>query len=407
MAIQLDSVKSGDLIKAEVVNQFIAELKSQLQSLDERLSLLETAGSSQSNAPVLIGRNPTGDIVVGSRLTLLGRNFLDPWNLNIAIFQSGTQVISINQFLPESTTTSLVFSLPSNQFSELPSNMTVSVSNRNGTSASLPIRVLPLVVIPQGQVGIPPPIVPGGIITVGSSYVYQFSVASETTVPEMYDFSAVYTNVNGATLEAWQNATQISPTGLQRIAPGQPLIVRIMVTIPPGAASVNLALHVRSLNNDAVLTRSSVPVFIKIGQEQEPNDPRTTITLSDALSSNDSNTKNEIIDNLDGAEIHYGLTGRIRVTAHFTVAGRYRYDAQIENAGDLWSIDTSKITPPSNETVGSQQIIIVPVHCQVNSASSEQRFMRIYAYHRNLTDTADDFYSFIRFPIRGFQKPPQ
>lgn len=398
MAIQLDSVKPGDLIKAEVWNQLIA----QLQSLDERVNILETAGSAQPNAPVLTGRNPTGDIVVGSRLTLTGRNFVDPRNLNLAIFRNGMQTITINQFLPESTQTSLVFSLPSNLFTGLPANMTVSVSNPNGNSVSLPIRVLPLVVIPQGQVGIPPPTLPVGTINAGSSYVYQFSVASETNVPEMYEFSAVYNNVNGASLEAWRNATQISPTGIQQIARGQPLSVQVIVTIPAGAVSVDLALHVRSLNNDAVLTRSSDPVPINVGQAQEPNDSRTTFELSPILSTFNANTQNATIDNLSGAEIRYGQTGRIRVTARFTVAGRYRYDAQIENAGVFWSINTAQITAASDETAGSEQIVIVPVNCLVNSASSEQRFIRVYAYHRNQANTADDFASFIRFPIRGF-----
>lgn len=398
MAIQLDNVEPGDLIKAEMWKQLIAQLKA----MDQRLTILETAGSIQPNAPVLTGRNPTGDIVVGSRLTLTGRNFLDPWNLNLAIFRNGAQTVTINQFLPESTPTSLVFSLPTNQFSGLPANMTVLVSNTNGNSASLPIRVLPLVVIPEGQVEIPPPILPVGSINVGSSFVYQFSVASETNVPEMYEFSAIYNNVNGATLDAWRNSTQISPTGFQQIARGQPLTVRVTVTIPQGARSVDLALHVRSLNNDAVLTRSSDPVQIVVGQAQAPNDPRTTFELSQILGFFDANTQNATIDNLNGAEIRYGQTGRIRVTARFTAPGRYRYDAQIENAGGLWSINTAQITAASDETAGSEQIVIIPVNCLVNNASSEQRFIRIYAHHRNQANTDDDFASFIRLPIRGF-----
>jgi len=142
MALQLNRVDRGDLIRAESWNNLVQALVD----LDERLSKLESSGLL-SDVPVLLDRFPRGDITVGSLLTLEGRNFLEPTNRNVVKIGP----IEVKDFLRGSDDKTLVLSIP-NSFTGLPADLQLSVSNNNGESNTLSVRLLPLIEIPKGQV---------------------------------------------------------------------------------------------------------------------------------------------------------------------------------------------------------------------------------------------------------------
>jgi hypothetical protein len=243
-----------------------------------------------------------------------------------------------------------------------------------------------------------------GNIVAGSSYNFVVSIDSQTNVPELYALSVSYALVNGSTAAAWQNATTLEPSGVQQIARGQPLTVRARVTVPQRANNAQLVLQARSLNNDAELTKSFV-IPISVGQAPEPNDPRTTLTLDDRLGLFVPNIRNALITvgglTLNGAEIAYGQTTTVTARAHFSESGRYRYQAEVENPDGLWSVLQTSPTITSEER-DSEQIVLVNVQCLANGPASELRFLKIYARRRNADDTADEFSSFLRIPIRGY-----
>src|SRR5690349_10724747 len=230
-------VQPGDLIRASDMNVLIDDVTDLLA----RVAALEGAGASGSNQPVITGRLPTGDITVRSQLILTGRNFLVPVNQNTVIIDT----LQISQFLTGSDDTQLIFDVPTG-FSGLPRDVTVTVTNRNG-SDSTTIHLLPEVIIPVGQLVITDTTGDlGGNIQVGSTYTFTFSLDSQTDIPETYTVTALFSNAQGATMSAWQTGATILGGTQLTITPGKPVTVGVRVTVPAGATSVDFALSVAS-----------------------------------------------------------------------------------------------------------------------------------------------------------------
>jgi hypothetical protein len=395
--IHFDPVEPGDLITAALMNR----LFTAVESLAVRVEELEGGGGATPvNAPAISSRIPTGEVPVGSQLTLLGRNFLIPSDQNTVSMGS----VTINQFLPFSSETTLSFSVP-NLFPSLPADVPVTVTNRNGTSIPVTVRVTPLVQIPHGEVKVVDTTPNLGVIetvdTRPAGYNLTFTVSPHTTLAETYEFSVVYTNVTGASLAAWQ----VTPSGPQVITNESPRTATVHVAVPTGATSVDMALHVRSLHNNTELSTSSDVVHLVIGQAPEVSHPGVTFTLEPVFNPAPSDTaRAATINGLAGYEVKFNGSGTLPVTAHFdapATAGLYRFTAQVEQTGGLWSNPT--VAPAQNaEVVPGEENLAVQVSSTTAGPDPAIRNLVVRATKRNAANTADEFTSFRRFPIRGY-----
>jgi hypothetical protein len=393
MAFQAQLVQPGDLITADLMNQ----LMSAVTSLELRVAALETGVGASVQSPILIGRDPQGDVEVGSKLTLIGANFLQPADQNTVVLGNA----AIKQFLVGSDDAHLILQVP-DLFPNLPQTLPVIVTNRNGSSAQLAVRVLPHQETQGGQVVFRPQSTGAQTAQVGQPFQLQWDVDSQTNIPENYALSVVYSNAAGASQSAWQQATTITPSGTQRIARGAPLRVTVGVTVPAGAQSVDIALRAAAQDHPA-FSKTSDSVHVTVGQVVVTSDPKTTMNREKVTPLTDQNVKNPAreatIDGASGVEVKLGQEGYLLVDAHFSVLGQYRFSTEVENGGSAWSARVD----PASSSQGAGTDVQLAVHVTNNeSAPGPPRFMVVRAAKRNSANTADEFVSFVRFPVRGY-----
>ncbi|HXU35886.1 MAG TPA: hypothetical protein VN937_05945 [Blastocatellia bacterium] len=396
----LANVQPGDLITAEFMNR----LMDAMRSLDNRISDLESS-DVVNRPPVLTGRRPTGDTEVGSLLTLIGRNFLQPGELNTVMLGG----VPINQFAGGpggSTDTELIFTVP-DVFSGLPRTVPVSVTNQFGASTSLQVRLLPHVQPQGGQVVIFNQTPPLGQINAGSTFELKWLVDSQTVLPAVYNLGVNFSNVVGATAAAWQAGTVITPSGTREIPRGTPLAVSARITVPAGATSVQIALRAESVDT-AIAGKSSDALSITVGATPDISDPRLLATLS-AIPPFDGTVPNAAhaagIGGVSGVEVRFGATGLIPITIHVTqdssAAGSYSFEASVEDPAGLWQSPT--VTPTgSSQAAPSDRNLSVHIQNSDTGLSTTVKFLVVRARHTNAATGANDFTSFVRFPIRGF-----
>ncbi|MET7636354.1 hypothetical protein [Streptomyces sp. NPDC005078] len=386
--IHFDRVEPGALITARFVNRILDQLERMQAEIDE-------IKGSDKNIPVITGRSPLGDIPVPSELTLIGRNFLIPVNQNTVTID-GT--VSITGFLVGSNDTRLIFDIPPT-IAGLPKNVEVKVTNRYG-SDSTTVRLVPDQTV-TGQMLITDSTSDlGEAIQTGHTYLFTFQLDSQTNIAEAYAITPRFTNAQGTSASAWQTGAVLVGSSPVTIRPGAPTTVGVRVTVPAGASSVDFAVGVAAQHStDPRLNRTSAVRTLAVGQPQKPNDPRTTLSLADIGPVFD-NVRKVTIDGNEGIEIQYNTRGPVPVRADFSVTGRYRYEAEIENPGGLWELGTP--VPAEGEgTAGQFTKVTTELTSSVTSPSSEQRFMVVRAI-RLKEDGTNDFLSYTRFPIRGF-----
>ena len=397
MAIEIDRVQPGDLITSALRNRLI-EL---IVSIDARVAELEEADTGGTgDAPFLGGRSPSGDIRAGSALTLTGRNFLVPTRLNTVEIGPA----SVSAFQVGSDDRTLIFTVPTT-LPGLPASLPVRVSNRNGVSAPLTVRFLPRREEVTGTLVVKNVTGDLGTIEEDKQYTFLFELDSRTNVPEAYLIEARYSEAKGGPDEdAWSDATTLvgAADGEIEIKPGEPRTIGARVTVPSNATSVELTVGVQSVNAHPELSRSFGPIPIVVGQAPEESDERTTLSLKKPTV--DPNARNAVIDGTDGFEVPFGGTGTIMVDAKMDEAGSYAYTAEIDNAGALWQV--TRVSPATSvEAAGGEQRIDIRTNCNASSASGrpEKRSMKVTAT-RKKPDGSDDFKSFIRFPIAGYEQ---
>jgi hypothetical protein len=399
MAISnLQHVQPGDLITAKSMN----DLVDALLLLEQRVSDIE-AGGTPGGPPILMERSPTGDVEVNSLLTLKGRNFLRPSELNTVMLGE----VPINRFADNSDDRNLVFTIP-DVFSSLPRSVPIFIHHEFGDSTSMEIRLLPRTPTQGGQVIVFNQTPPLPEINVGSSYNFSWLVDSQTILPARYRFSVVFTNVIGASLTLWQEGTEITPSGPREITAGHPLTVNARVTVPTGATSVDIALKVEA--TDRFTSRTSDSISLVVGRPPVLSDPRALLTIAEIPpfdpNTGDPNTlRSAQIDGVDGIEVQFGQTGQIPINIHVTddgtAEGTYTYSALIEDGARLWN--AGPIVPVTNALRAPDDATIsVQIQNTDTRNTSDIKFLIVKAAHRPVRAAADDFTSFIRFPIRGY-----
>jgi hypothetical protein len=401
-----EKVLPGDLITTDLVNQVLADVAD----LQVQVASLAAAGTTRPQAPVLLSRNPTGNVEVGGLLTLSGANFLAVSNMNTVMLGG----IPINDFL-SADSAHLGFQVP-DLFTGLPRDVMVFVTNANGTSASLPVRVLPRPVIQGGQLVIFDQTQPLGTIVVGGTYPLKWLIDSQTLLPVTYSWDLVFANLDGASESMWRAvnpASQLTPAGPASIARGSPLAINASVTVPSLATSADISLHVVS-DDKAFEKSSSVQTFV-VGRSAVVSDPRVLVTMLDippfdpldGVTPNGAQANSITVaggNTLDGVQIKFNETGWISIDIYVTddasAVGHYDYSAEIENRGSLWSVPTV-VDAASTQTRKSHYQVTVTVQNTNAAQGSDVTFLVVKAAHKPPGALTVDFTSFIRFPIQG------
>ncbi len=384
-------VRPGDLITADLVNQILNELAG----LNTRVSILEAAGQPSTKVTL---KPYLGSVHIGDEITLEGTNFAVPVNLNVVMMGD----VRITQFNPGTDSNHLVFNVPN--ISGVPKDETVSVTNSNG-SASITIALLPEVHVPVGSMVVT--VVPAntGPIQVGQTYNFPFILDSQTNIPETYLVAALFSNLVGSSLDAWSTNTRITNLTGQivskvTVAPGSPVTVRVVVTVPSGATSVDMALQVNSSNapNDNLLNPPPTPISIEVGQAPNVSDPRTSFEHF-VVAPRERLVNDTVLGQVVRAPV--GQQTLVRVEANFTVAGDYNYSAKLVPASPAgaWSVTVTSPNPPTTpETPGSSQSITAQLSANTTDTLSS-RTLEIHAT-RNGPD-GENFDSWFSIPIQN------
>jgi hypothetical protein len=383
-------VAPGDLIRSDLLNQLIAHI----ESLDARVASLETGGGLP-DAPVITGHVPDGDVVAGTELRVIGRKFLVPTSQNTVTIDGR----AFTAFLPGSNDGQLVLDVPAD-FPNLPRNVTLTVSNRNG-QVSDTIRLRPGVLIPRGKLVVTDTTgVLGQALQIGQVATFAFRLDSQTDLAETYDVQPVFTSAVGATETAWRAGTTLLGGSSSVISPTDPVQVGARIVVPPGAQSVDFALSAASrLSSDPQMSVTTSVRHLVIGQAPEVSDPRTSFQLA-AIGPASANSRNADLDGNRGVEIRFGNTGPVPVVVLPTVAGSYRYSATVEQPGGLWTVGA--LSPAqATEAAGNPRRLSLDVSCSAPGPAPERRFLVVRAV-RIASDGSDDFSSFFRFPVQGF-----
>lgn len=398
------AVRPGDLITADLMSQVLADIAD----LQLAVATLQGGGVTTSKAPVLISRDPTGDVEVGSKLTLLGISFRASGSTNTVMLGS----VAINAFLVEDDTR-ISFQVP-DSFTGLPRDMSVFVKNAKGPSQSLAVRVLPPTPVQGGQVVILDQTGALGQIGIGTTYGLKWLIDSQTLLPVAYRWRLVFTNlVGGASAQAWSDSTVFVPVGPTEIVAGSPLLVTASVTVPSGARSADISLLVEKTSGS--FSKPSSPLRLEVGAMAVISDTRALVSLKtipplnpvNPLEPNPVRAANIVLSDgtsLSGVQIKYGATGKIPCNMHVTsdtaAAGSYAYSVQIETPGALWA--TPSVTPTrSAQTVNSDRAITVTVTNTDASSSVAFTYLVVIATHTPTGSATPDFLSFIRIPIQG------
>src|SRR6185369_8336135 len=186
-----------------------------------------------------------------------------------------------------------------------------------------------------------------------------------------------------------------------------PLAVSARITVPAGATSVQIALRAESVDT-AIAGKSSDALSITVGATPDISDPRLLATLS-AIPPFDGTVPNAAhaagIGGVSGVEVRFGATGLIPITIHVTqdssAAGSYSFEASVEDPAGLWQSPT--VTPTgSSQAAPSDRNLSVHIQNSDTGLSTTVKFLVVRARHTNAATGANDFTSFVRFPIRGF-----
>jgi hypothetical protein len=408
--ITFPRAQPGGLIKAAQWNSLLATV----ESLEERVSILETAGpgSVPGGPPFLTARNPTGDVEVGTLLTLLGQNFTP---LSLTTVALGPATIDHGAFAAGSNDTALSFQVP-DAFSAgtLPATFPITVSTPQGTSQALSVVVQPAPSTGgQGDVVVSDATLPQGTLNGGAIVTFEWDVRSDTLSAETYALSAVYDDVSPLSSKPdWESATTLNVTQVT-LGTGQTQHVVASVHVPASANTATLILKVLSL--DGAIGRTSNALALKVGQATAVSDARTTVVLGDVGPGNDAgNGPNPVSLSTDptGApviNVKHGSSGS--VPASVTVVdptnppmATYVFSASIDTPGAMWS--TGPIHPASAGRTAAMGAFPVTFGITNNAPAGQDpgdTYMVLKATRRNAAGTADAYTSFTRFRIHGTQ----
>jgi hypothetical protein len=389
-SIDFDPVRSGDVIRSDLVNKLLAAVKS----LDDRVSVLENEGVNPQ-AAVITHLLPPGDVVVGHELRIVGRRFAVPVGLN-AVTVDGRDVAPI---LPGSNDTLLVVDIP-DDFEHLPRDVTLTVSNGKATTSTT-VRLTPPVQVPLGRLAVTDSTVSDIPIAVGGTYVFTYHLESRTNIAETYALAVVFANAAGVDEAVWRRGTSILGGEFVTLQPFKAIDIGVRVVIPAGATRVDLGLNVRSRSSsDPQLNPTSPLRAVVVGSTPETSDSRVEVVLGD-LGPAASSKKFQDEHGVEGVQIPFSATGPVPITVTAKVSGRFRYEALVENGDPLWRVEPLALRE-ADQNPGQPFDIEVDLTCRTPGPAPERRNLVVHAT-KVQPNGQGEFSGFTRFPIEGFR----
>ena len=387
-------VAPGDLITADLFNGML----NNVNDLLARVAVLEGA----DGGPVIERIEPAGiEIPVGALMTIIGRNFKPGQVENIAMIDN----VTISAFNLQSDTTRLVFTVP-DSFPSLPRTASVKVKVGEAVSNTVMVSLAPEIVLQGGNVlirSIGPAL---GTITIGGTFNLVWEVNSATRLPADYNFSAVVTNVVGATTAAWTSGIQLSQTGPIRLQSGVPVSVNMAVTVPAGATSANIALRAASTGGDVANTAS--PIAFVVNAAPELSDSRAVVSLRN-LPPSFNGAVNPLVRTDIGGLPGVTMTASgasellVQLAIHptdATAAGNYKFRARVEGETGRWTLGLASPPQQPNVVAGTMPNFKFPISSSAGGNTTTISQIIVYAEKfTNMTDTTPVFKSLI--PIRG------
>ena len=326
----LNDIRPGELITAQFINDLIAELRE----LEGRVARLE-AGSGQV---VITDIRPSRTVNALTDLFVDGRNFEVPSRFNEVLLGS----VPATEFKEGSSTNLLIFTIPN--MGDTAVTVPLIIRNQFGEARDTLVIQPPGDPTLSGEVTILPRFEGLGEITVGETFIYWFSITSNTNLDETYNFGFNYVNpVGSATIAEWEAQTEIVTTDMSPDAPEFPpttgittitqreltrlqaTAVGVRMTIPDGAISVMMSLSVASTTNptDPQLNRSSNLVDIVVGEVTAGGDLDIDFEILVAGAGSFDTATNTI-------NLPVGATVPVQITAEFRADTAGNYTAQIQ-----------------------------------------------------------------------------
>lgn len=407
-------VRPGDLITVDLMNQILNDLAD----LNLRVAKLE-GGVSTGQAPIIDQIVPAVQRV-GGTLTVIGRNFNTPPEKNTVEIAG----FPIERF-QSSPDGELIFGVPLIDITGEKLDTKVSVQTERGFTSKA-ITLLPKLIIPEGFVSFTEDTANRNFPIIASPGTYDigFIVNSQTDVDESYVITAAYTDAVGSLkAQQWKDATTlktdtgdaISETPL-KLPAFSPVKVVAHVVVPAGAVVnttvAKLFLRVRSVNNDAGLSKSSDPLIITVGQKLPFSDPRVDWVNEVPTQPTTTNKARRTIDSFTGkefVEVPFGSVGLMTLRATFKIAGNFSYEVTMDpaSAGAWAPVKPSPLSSTGKQNGENELIgVILKLLATADAQHGEARTLTVKATRippagAPATDT-ETFTSWTTISIRGY-----
>lgn len=353
MALSFQKVQPGDLISSEKMNQIFIEL----ERLEARVGQLEASATGNDSSVVILGHLPDGSLTVGTRMTLIGRNFAQPATHNIVNINT-TRVPDAN-FRSGNSDSRLVFDIPIVLGLSSGSNLaTLTVNNQNG-SATHPFTLRLQQIVPVGRVEVlyiaaPIPPVSDPNILRSQSYVFGFQVTAFVTIEATYQVQAIF-SASGWTAELLEQASDTPRPNNQLTIPGDTNGVtqnfRIRVNVPNlSSGSATLSLAITETSGNSQVNPGNQTITMAIGAPPPSPENRVLLSLR-------SVTQAQIVGSL--IQFRRNQAGAITFNVRVTQEGRYNFQAQIRDSTGWSQLPVLDITQADIAANQNQDVSVI------------------------------------------------
>jgi len=397
MSVNVQHVHSGDLITAVYMNG----IADAINALQAEIDALGSGGSPPPGpaAPIITSTSPSPDVPAGSTLTINGQNFEVPQALN-SITLGGKPM---SDFVGFSSDQVLNIVVPGDIASTLPATMELVLTTTGG-SANTNIHVVaadvPLVgaIVVKDASGVVP------AANVGDTIHYEFTLdANAVNMPEQYHVVVGFTNLSGASIDAWTSNlgyVGVDSSHMITVDPSQPGTVGVDVTVPTGAQSADMTVSAVSMHNDPASSSNQLTVPITVGQAGPTADPSIHLSLgTNASALLHSQVYTGAVSGT-GLAVKYGSNPVIEINLGVDNPATYTVSGTVEGADNtLWvitglpkDVGFSEGQPPTKVHFNLQLVPTSP------PATDVTRFFNLTVTRKDETSVSN----FLRFPVGGF-----
>jgi len=376
-----EKVQPGELISSDLLNQTLIDVAD----LQIRVATLENSVISNKETKIT-DLLPTANRHIGDTLHIIGEGFNAPTGTTVTIDNIGVQTAPGGNLDRE-----IVVTIPNLQgVPEAGRNVTLIVTNANGTAKRDFVVIPAVVTVPEGQIFVVMSEPPADTrLLAGQSYTFTYTVQAIANLDETYLLTA---SIDTGWTTQIVNAADSPITGEVQIPAAPPpagatQTVRVRVSIPLGVPDETtglLRLTVTSRRNPAELSGHSGGETITVNHAP-PTPMDVTITLGEvtrtvATQPVPSTTGNVVRIGATTANYRITFSAQIRADTVYTVA-------LVAPADTLWFVSLSgSATPMLQKTIGpvaaaTNQPIYVFVHAGEDAPDAEITF--------SLTSTTD------------------